>query len=607
MTTQNQNRLPKRSEVDQAHTWDLTLVFKSDQEWEDTFQYVRGSLPKFKELEGTLGSSADALFQALTLRDEIAQKARKVYLYAHLKKDQDSTNSTYVGLEDRAKSLNVDTLSAFSFIEPEILSISEDTLHSFLDSHEDLKLYKQHLSEMTRNRDHVLSSAEEAIIAQVGDLAGAPATIFSMINNADMKFPSVKDENGEEKELTHGRYITFMESEKREVREEAFKAMYSSYRKQKNTLAATLNAKVKGDIFYAKVRKYPSALEAAVHKDNVPVAVYTNLIDTMHEYLPVFHRYVSLRKKLLKLDELNLFDVYVPLVKDTDIKYSYEDAKKVVKESLHPLGENYLEVVEEAYQNRWIDVYENEGKRSGAYSSGTFGTPPYILLNYQENLDNVYTLTHEMGHSAHSYYSRAEQPFIYSGYSIFVAEVASTLNEALLTDHLLKQSDDPKKKLYILNHLLDSFRATVFRQTMFAEFEMLIHNLVEQGQALTAETLSKLYYDLNVKYFGPDMVVDQDIELEWSRIPHFYYNFYVYKYATGFAAATALSKQILEEGQPAVDRFLSFLKSGSSDYPIEVLKKAGVDMTSPEPIRQALEVFEDTLNQFEELAEQHLK
>lgn len=597
----NHNRIPHRSELDPAYTWDLSPIFTSDEEWEKAFLEVRSLLPQMQEFRNRVGESAETMHQALVLRDEIAQKMNKVFAYAHLKKDEDSTNSTYVALEDRAKGLVAEVSNALSFIQPEILKLEESRLQEYLDAHEGLQRYRHQLEEINRQRAHVLSSAEEAILAQAGDVISAPATIFAMINNADMKFPIVQDEHGEGKELTHGRFISFMESKDRKVREEAFKALYSTYAKQKNTLAATLNATIKKDVFYAKVRNYPSAQEAAVHKDNVPVSVYNNLIDTIHEHLPLFHRYVALRKQLLGLDELHMYDVYVPLVKDVEMKFSYEEAQQLVLDSLSPLGEEYLKVVKEAYQNRWIDVYENAGKRSGAYSSGTFGTPPYILLNYQDNLDNVFTLTHELGHSVHSYFSRQEQPFHYAGYTIFVAEVASTLNEALLTDYMLKQTDDPKQKLYVLNHLLDSFRATVFRQTMFAEFEKIIHEQVESGGALTAEVLSKIYYDLNVKYFGPEMAVDQDIELEWARIPHFYYNFYVYKYATGFAAATALSKQILEEGQPAVDRLLSFLKSGSSDYPIEVLKKAGVDMTSPEPIRQALQVFKETLDQFEEL------
>lgn len=601
MTTVQNNQLPKRSEVNQEYTWDLTPIFASDSEWEKAFQEVKNQIPQVKEYQGKLNQSSKDLLNILTLQDEIRSKMSKVYVYAHLKKDEDNTNSTYVAFHDRAQSLYVEVGSALSFIVPEILTIDESTLQSFIAENDQLKMYKHALDEITRQREHVLSAAEEAIIAQAGDIAGAPSDIFTMINNADIRFPKIKDENGEEKELTHGRYVQFLESPDRRVRKDAFEAMYSTFRKQKNTLAATLNASVKKDIFYAKVRKYPSALEAAVDQDNVPPSVYHNLIETVHEHLPLFHRYVDLRKKVLGLDDVHMYDVYVPLVSEVEMKFTFEQAKELVIESLRPLGEEYINEMVKGFNQRWIDVYENQGKRSGAYSSGTYGTPPYILLNYQDTLDNVYTLTHELGHSMHSFYSRREQPYVYAGYSIFVAEVASTLNEALLTHYLLQVTEDPKKKMYILNHYLNGFRGTVFRQTMFAEFERLIHSKVEAGEALTADVLSSEYYQLNLKYFGSDMVVDQDIELEWARIPHFYYNFYVYKYATGFAAAAALSKQIIEEGQPAVERYLSFLKSGSSDYPIEVLKKAGVDMTSPEPIRLALKVFDETLTQLEQL------
>lgn len=596
--------LPKRSEVDPQYTWDLTQIFASDDKWEQAFQEVEKLIPKMASFQGKLAESSQTLLHALQAQDDLLAKLGKVYTYSHLKKDEDTTNSTYVAMEARAKSLYVQVQGALSFMVPEILSMEESKLEAFLAENKDLRLYRHALEEITRQKAHVLSKEEEAILAQVGELANAPGDIFSMINNADMKFPTVKDEKGEEIELTHGRYIQLMESKCRRVRQDAFYAMYSTFRRQKHTLAATLQASVKKDVFYARVRKYHSALEASLDNDNVPTEVYTNLIDTIHEHLPLFYRYISLRKKVLELDELHMYDIYVPLVQEVEMKYTYEQATNLVKQALAPLGKEYLEVLDKAFSERWIDVYENVGKRSGAYSSGTYGTPPYILLNYQDNLDNVFTLAHELGHSVHSYYSRKEQPFVYSNYTIFVAEVASTLNEALLTHYLLQTTKDPKKKMYILNHYLDSFRGTVFRQTMFAEFEKIIHEKVEKGEALTAEELCRLYYDLNKLYFGPEMVIDQDIEMEWARIPHFYYNFYVYKYATGFAAATALSKQILEEGVPAVERYLSFLKSGGSDYPLELLKKAGVDMTSPEPIRQALQVFEQTLTELENLFEQ---
>ncbi|QZT35114.1 oligoendopeptidase F [Caldalkalibacillus thermarum TA2.A1] len=598
-------QLPKRSELDPKYKWDLTKIFKSDEEWEEAFQEVKSLLPSIKEYEGRLMESADTLLEALQLRDEIGKKLGKVYIYAHLKKDEDTTNSKYVAFENRAASLHVEVASAVSYFSPEILRADESTVRSYLRENEALQVYEHYLDQLLRQKEHTLSTKEEAILAQVGELASAPNDIFTMINNADMKFPTITDENGEEKELTHGRYIQFLESKDGRVRQDAFKAMYDTFKKQRNTLAATLNANVKKDVFYARVRKYRSSLEASLDRDNVPVRVYENLIAAIQEALPVFQRYMKLRKKALGLDELHMYDLYVPLVQDVEMKYTYEEAKQLVRDSLQPLGEEYLAVVDEGFNSGWIDVYENVGKRSGAYSSGTYGTPPYILLNYQENLDNVFTLTHEMGHSVHSYFSCKEQPYIYSDYTIFVAEVASTLNEALLTHYLLQKTNDPKQRMYILNHYLESFRGTVFRQTMFAEFEKLIHEKVEEGEALTADRLSELYYDLNLTYFGADVVVDQDIAMEWARIPHFYYNFYVYKYATGFAAATALSQQILNEGKPAVDRYLSFLKSGGSDYPIELLKKAGVDMTSPEPVRQALRVFERTLTEMEELFGKH--
>ncbi|MDQ0339743.1 oligoendopeptidase F [Caldalkalibacillus uzonensis] len=594
-------QLPNRSELDPKYTWDLTQIFKSDEEWEQAFKEVKNLLPQIKGYEGRLMESADTLLEALRKRDEIGQKLGKVYVYAHLKKDEDTTNSKYVAFDNRASSLYVEVSSALSYFSPEILSADETAVRSYVQENEALQVYAHYLDELLRQQEHTLSSPEEAILAQAGELANAPSDIFTMINNADMKFPTITDEDGEEKELTHGRYIQFLESKDRRVRQDAFKAMYDTFKKQKNTLAATLNANVKKDIFYARVRKYPSSLEASLDKDNVPVQVYENLIAAIHEALPVFQRYMKLRKKALGLDELHMYDIYVPLVQDVEMKYTYEQAKQLVRDSLQPLGEEYLAVVDEGFNCGWIDVFENVGKRSGAYSSGTYGTPPYILLNFQDNLDNVFTLTHEMGHSVHSYFSRKEQPYIYSDYTIFVAEVASTLNEALLTHYLLQNMDDPKQRMYILNHYLESFRGTVFRQTMFAEFEKLIHEKVEEGEALTADRLSELYYALNQTYFGEDVVVDEDIAMEWARIPHFYYNFYVYKYATGFAAATALSQQILNEGAPAVERYLSFLKSGGSDYPIELLKKAGVDMTSPEPVRQALNVFEGTLTELEDL------
>ena len=602
MDVQHQDgRLPKRSEGDPRYQWDLTPIFASDEKWEEAFREVKGRIPELRRYQGRLTESAETLASALQLKDEISEKVERVYVYAHLKKDEDTTNAKYVALENRALSLYVEAKSAMAYFSPELIQADEKLIRSYLEQYEPLQVYEHYLNELLRQKEHTLSAQEEAILAQASEIAQAPAEIFSMINDADMKFPEITTEDGQKQELTHGRYIRFLESRSRRVRQDAFNAMYSTYKKQKNTLAATLNANVKKDIFYARVRRYPSALEAALDKDRIPTSVYTSLIEAIHEALPVFHRYLALRKKVLQLDELHMYDLYVPLVEDKESHYPYEEAKKLVRDSLQPMGEEYLTVVDEIFSQPWIDVYENEGKRSGAYSSGSYGTPPYILLNYQGNLNDVFTLTHELGHSVHSYFSRANQPYIYADYTIFVAEVASTLNEALLTHHLLNITDDPTKRIVILNHYLESFRGTVFRQTMFAEFEKMIHEAAEAGEALTAEKLCSMYYDLNKTYFGPGVVVDEDIAMEWARIPHFYYNFYVYKYATGFSAAQALSQQILQEGQTAVDRYIAFLKSGGSDYPLELLKKAGVDMTSPEPVKKALKVFEETLNQLERL------
>lgn len=604
MEDQKQRKtLPKRSEIADQYKWDLTKIFADDAAWEAAFAEVKNEMGELTKFQGKLGESADQLLKALQLRDQLSEKLGKVYVYSHLKHDEDTTNSTYKSFYDRALSLYIQFSSITAYYVPEILSIPEDKLQQFVESNAELKLYKVYLDDLNRQREHTLSAAEEQILAQAGELATAPEDIFGMLNNADIKFPHILDENGEEVELTKGRFIQFLESKDRRVRKDAFNALYDTYKKYKNTIAAALSAQVKKDIFFAKVRKYNSALEASLDQDNVSVDVYNNLIETVNQNLNLLHRYVNLRKRLLGLDELHMYDLYVPMIADVDMKIPYEKAVDTVVQALAPLGEEYVEVMKNGIHSGWIDVYENEGKRSGAYSSGTYGTDPYILLNYQDTLDNMFTLAHELGHSMHSYYSIKNQPYIYSNYTIFVAEVASTLNEALLTHYLLNNTDDKKEKLYLINHHLEGFRTTVYRQTMFAEFEKWIHEQVEAGNALNHENLSEAYYQLNKKYYGNDMVVDDDIRYEWSRIPHFYYNFYVYKYATGFSAATSLSQQILEEGKPAVERYLQFLKSGSSKYPLDLLKAAGVDMTTPAPIQKALDVFKSLLDQMEQLLE----
>lgn len=593
--------LPKRDEVPKELTWDLEDIYETDDDWEKEFQEIKEMLPKLQQYKGNLGNSADTLYEALQYQDDISKKLGKLYTYAHMRYDQDTTNSFYQGLDDRASQLLSQVTNAASFVTPELLSISEETIANFLKDHEGLKLYDHMLAQLNNKRPHVLSEKEEALMAQVSEVTSNPSNTFGMLNNADMKFPKVKDENGDETEVTHGRYLRFLESKERRVREEAFKAVYETYGKFKNTFSSTVSGNVKNNLFNANIRNYESARQAALSKNHIPEVVYDQLVDTVNDHLHLLHRYVSLRKKVLDVDELHMYDLYTPLIKDVDMKVTYEEAKELVKKGVEPLGEDYVSIVEEGFNNRWVDVEENVGKRSGAYSSGAYGTNPYILMNWQDNVNNLFTLTHEFGHSVHSYYTRKTQPFPYANYSIFVAEVASTCNEALLNDYLLNVTDDKQKRLYLLNHFLEGFRGTVFRQTMFAEFEQMMHEKAASGEPLTPDLLSEMYYELNKKYFGDDIVIDKEIALEWARIPHFYYNFYVYQYATGYSAATALAKQILNEGQPAVDRYLDFLKAGSSDYPIEVLKKAGVDMTSSEPIKQALSVFEETLDELESL------
>lgn len=594
-------KLPTREEISVENTWNVEAIFSTDEEWEKEFKSVKEAMGKLDQFKGKLGENSANLFECLQYQNEIGARLGKVYVYAHLKSDQDTTNSFYQGLNDRAATLASLFGQASSFIVPELLSIPEEKINQFIEENDDLKTYKHALDETNRQRPHVLTESEEAILAQVGEVTANASNTFGMLNNADMKFPSIKDENGEEVEITHGRYIRFLESSDRRVREEAFKAVYETYGNFKNTLASTLSGNVKKNLFNAKVRNYESARKAALDNNNIPEVVYDQLVDTVNDHLHLLHRYVALRKKALKLDEIHMYDLYTPIVKDVKMEIPYEEAKDLVIKGVEPLGEEYVNILKEGFDNRWVDVEENVGKRSGAYSSGTYGTMPYILMNWQDNVNNLFTLAHEFGHSLHSYYSRENQPYHYSGYSIFVAEVASTCNEALLNDYMLKITEDKKKKLYLLNHFLEGFRGTVFRQTMFAEFEKQIHELAASGESLTPELLSKTYYELNKKYFGGDIVIDDEIALEWARIPHFYYNFYVYQYATGYSAATALSKQILEEGESAVTRYIDFLKSGSSDYPIEVLKKAGVDMTSAAPIKDALAVFEQTLNEMEQL------
>ncbi|MCK6074246.1 oligoendopeptidase F [Paenibacillus silvae] len=593
------SKLLKRSEVPAEHTWKLEDLFADQKAWDQEYEEVSSMMKKASEFQGKL-NQPDTLKACFEFEDEIGLKLERLFVYARMHQDEDTANPTYQSLSQKAQKLGVNVGEALSFVTPEILSLPDAELDAFI-KNEKLAAYTFTLEEMKREKAHVLSQAEEALLAQVGNLSQAPQTIFGMLNNADLKFPRIKDENGNEVELTHGSYIQFLENPNREVRERAFKAVYETYAKQKNTIAAALNANVTKNMFYANVRKYPSVMEMNLYGDNIPTDVYNNLVDTIHESLPLLHRYMDLRKKLLGVDQLHMYDLFAPLVDEYKMDITYEEAKQTVKEGLAPLGKDYAEALQSGYDNRWIDVYENENKRSGAYAWGAYGTHPYVLLNHKDNLNSMFTLAHEMGHALHSHYSDTALSYRDAQYTIFLAEVASTTNEALLMDYMLNKSTDPKEKLYLLTYYADQFRTTVFRQTMFAEFEKIIHERAEQGEALTPQLLSEIYYDLNVQYHGKNMVVDKDIEMEWARIPHFYNSFYVYKYATGFSAATSFSKQILEEGQPAVDRYIGFLKSGGSDYSINILKKAGVDMSTPQPIREAMSVFKDLIEQMEQL------
>jgi oligoendopeptidase F len=584
-------RIKRREEIDDCYKWKLEDIYENEQLWEQDFTALQQMIPEIEKYQGRLGASSAELLQALKLSEQIERKTEKLYVYAKMRRDENNAEPRYQTLFDRIENLAVQVGSASSYIVPEITSISEEKLKAFMDEMGELKVYQHFFQELIRRRQHVLSQEEERLLAMSSDLSVAPGNIFSMLNNADIKFPVIKDEDGKEIELTKGRYGRFMESQDRRVRKEAFEGLYGTYSRLKNTLAATLSSAVKKDVFYARCRKYAGALEAALDQDNVPPQVYHQLIETVHNNLPHMYQYLEIRKKLLGLDELHMYDIYVPMVKDYKMEISFEEAKKTVVKALQPLGSEYLDKLQEGMESGWIDVYENEGKTSGAYSWGAYDTHPYVLLNYDNKLDDMFTLAHEMGHALHSYYSHQAQPHVYSQYSIFVAEVASTVNESLLIDYLLAQSERKEEKMYLLNHYLEQFRGTVYRQTMFAEFEKIIHEMVEQGAPLTPDSLNRIYRELNELYYGPDVVIDKEIEYEWARIPHFYSGFYVYKYATGFSAATALKQKILNEGQPAVERYLEFLKGGGSNYPIELLKKAGVDLTSPLPVQEALQYF----------------
>lgn len=592
--------LPKRSEVRVEDTWKVEDIYADVAAWEADLQKAVGLSEEAAKLEGGL-NTAENVYAYEKLNEEINYLADRLFNYASRVSDVDTTNAENQKLVMKVRTVFVRISEQLSFAEPELLSLPDGAIEEFYAKKPELERYRNHINEILRMKEHMLTPEMEKLLASAGEVTGACANAFSMFNNADLVFPEIEDENGEKVRLTHGRYVPFLESKDRAVRERAFKAMYDTFASYKNTLAAIYSGNVKSHLFQARARKYDSCLEAATFGNNVPKEVYMNLIQAIHENFDKMHRYVRLRKKMLGVDELHMYDLYTPLVSECDAKYDFETAKSIVYEALAPLGEDYRAVIKEGFENRWIDVYENEGKRSGAYSAGVAGCHPFVLLNHADTLDSMFTLAHEMGHAMHSYLSQKNQPYIDSDYVIFVAEVASTCNEVLLVKYLLNKTTDKAQRAYLINHFLESFRGTVYRQTMFAEFELKTHEMAERGESLTPDALCNLYYDLNKQYFGEDIVVDRDIAMEWARIPHFYYNFYVYQYATGFSAAVALATRILNEGETAVADYKKFLSGGCSKSPIELLRIAGVDMASPAPVNSGLKLFEELISEMEAL------
>lgn len=595
--------LPAREEINQEYCWKLEDIFDTDEVWRKEYQELQKGLELLRGFQGTAVRGPERLFTVLETLGNIEQRFERVYVYANQKYHQDTGNQKYQEMSGKAAALSVALSDAAAFLEPEILTLEATRLEEWLEEYEPLRFYRRYLGEIIRRKPHVLSRELEGVLAKAKELGNSPQQIFMAFNNADIDFGTIQNEAGEETALTNGRYTSFMESENREVRRAAFQRLYQVYGKHKNMLAATFEANLKQARFFSSMRQYPSPLEEALDGGNIPAAVYTELIRAVHEKLPAMYRYVRLRKRLLGTEELHMYDVYTPLVKGAEKKYSFEDAKTLVKEGLAVLGEDYGKILEEGFQNRWIDVYENRGKRSGAYSWGAYGTHPYVLLNFSGNLNSVFTLAHEMGHAIHSYYSDHAQPYIYAGYRIFVAEVASTVNEFLLISDLIRKADSRREKAYLVNYLLEQFRGTLYRQTMFAEFEKMAHERLAEEGSLSAGTLCSMYGELNRQYFGPDMVQDPEIDLEWARIPHFYTPFYVYQYATGFSAAIAIGRKILKGEKDSVEHYKEFLRGGCSMDPIDLLKLCGVDMTEKKTVEEALEVFESCVRELEELTD----
>ncbi|MCV3161213.1 oligoendopeptidase F [Enterococcus faecium] len=594
-------QLPKREELPENLTWDLTKIFSSDQEFDEKYLELSEELKQSEKHKGTLDQGASQFLNAIEFVLRVYRQTEVIYVYAHLKNDQDTGNTDYQALYARASSLFSKVSEAVSWFEPEILQLSDDQIWQYFKEEPKLEVYRHYIQQIVDNRAHVLSAEQESLLAGAGEIFDASSDTFAVLNNADLVFPTIEGENGEIVQLSHGVYGQLLESTDRRVREAAFKGLYSVYEQFRNTFASTLGTHIKGHNFKAKVRNYSSAREASLSNNHIPESVYDTLVDVVNKHLPLLHRYMELRKRLLEVEKLHMYDLYTPVLGEAPITFTYEEAKGKALEALKPMGEEYMAIVEKAFSERWIDVVENKGKRSGAYSSGSYDTNPYILLNWHDTLDQLFTLVHEMGHSVHSYFTRSNQPYVYGDYSIFLAEIASTTNENILTEYLLETEKDPRVRAYVLNHYLDGFKGTVFRQTQFAEFEHFMHTEDEKGVPLTSEYLSDSYGKLNAKYYGPAVEEDPEIKFEWSRIPHFYYNYYVFQYSTGFSAASALAKKILNQEPEALENYLAYLKAGNSDYPVEVMKKAGVDMTQAAYIEDAMSMFEQRLNELEEL------
>lgn len=590
--------MKKRSEADSKYTWKLEDMVAEDNQWEQMFKEASGEISEYASYKGRLAGSADTLYACLLFDDKLSQKIERLYVYARMRSDEDTTVQRYQDMFSRAQTLSYRAAENSSFLVPEILSMDRELLEQYMAADNGIGHFKRALEIILARRDHTLSGEMEELLAQSYDATQGASQIFTMFNNADVKFPVITGESGEGIQITHGNYISLMENQDRRIRKDAFEGLYSVYEQFSNTLAAAFSSNVKQAVFYAKAKKYASSREYYLADNEVPELVYDNLVKAVRENIVKLHEYTRVRKDVLGVDELHMYDLYVPMVAAADRRYTYEEAKSIVLEGLAPLGEEYLSLLKQGFDSRWIDVYENEGKRSGAYSWGTYGSHPYVLLNFHGTLNDVFTLAHEMGHSIHTWYSDRNQPFTYAGYKIFVAEVASTCNEALLIRHLLKKAGSREEKAYLLNHFLESFRGTLFRQTMFAEFEDMAHKKAARGESLTAESLCSIYRQLNADYFGPAMTVDRQIDYEWERIPHFYTPFYVYQYATGFSAAVAISSRIMSGEPGALEGYKKFLSGGCSMKPIDLLKLCGVDMSTTRPVDEALGFFGELIEEF---------